>query len=196
MLGGSSEEAPERAGTTTLMVRTSLKGTATRSALQIAEEGEMLGGSVGGIAGSESFGWSISVPARYAAAAIELLADVVQHPTMSDDALDTERSIAIADVVALRDDMYRYPMRLATQAAFAGHPYGIPTSGTEETLARIDVDAIRRGIASARSSSSSVIALVGDADPDELAQLAARAFGELRPAAAADARRRRRGRRG
>ena len=116
------------------MVRTALKGTATRSALQIAEEGEMLGGSVGGIAGSESFGWSISVPARYAAAAIELLADVVQHPTFDEDALDTERSIAIADVVAMRDDMYRYPMRLATQAAFAGHPYGIPTSGTEETL--------------------------------------------------------------
>ena len=95
------------------MVRTSLKGTATRSALQIAEEGEMLGGSVGGIAGSETFGWSISVPARYAAGAIELLADVVQHPTLNEDALDTERSIAMADVVALRDDMYRYPMRLA-----------------------------------------------------------------------------------
>ena len=42
------EEAAELAGLTTLMVRTALKGTATRSALQIAEEGEMLGGSVGG----------------------------------------------------------------------------------------------------------------------------------------------------
>ena len=137
MMGGSSEEDPKLAGRTTLMVRTSLKGTATRSALQIAEEGEMLGGSVGGFAGSESFGWSISVPARYAAGAIELLADVVQHPTLNEDALETERSIAIADVIALRDDMYRYPMRLATQSAFAGPPYGIPASGTEEAaLAR------------------------------------------------------------
>ena len=42
-------------------------------------------------AGSESFGWSISVPARHAAAAIELLADVAQHPTFDDEALDTER---------------------------------------------------------------------------------------------------------
>jgi len=181
MLGGSSEEDPELAGTTTLMVRTSLKGTATRSALQIAEEGEMLGGSVGGIAGSETFGWSISVPARYAAGAVELLADVVQHPTLNEDALGTERSIAMADVAALRDDMYRYPMRLANQAAFAGHPYGTPTGGTEETLARISVDTIRQWHRDRALSSSSVIALVGDADPDELAQLAARAFGELRP---------------
>ena len=180
MLGGSSEESPELAGRTTLMVRTSLKGTTTRSALQIAEEGEMLGGSVGGIAGSESFGWSISVPARYAAAAIELLADVAQHPTLNEDALETERSIAMADVAALRDDMYRYPMRLATQAAFAGHPYGTPTGGTEETLARIDVDSIREWHRTRALTSSSVIVLVGDADPDELARLAARAFTDLR----------------
>jgi zinc protease len=180
MIGGSSEEPPEFAGTTTLMVRTSLKGTATRSALQIAEEGEMLGGSVGGIAGSETFGWSISVPARYAAGAIELLADVVQRPTFNGDAFETERSIAIADVSALRDDMYRYPMRLANQAAFAGHPYGTPTGGTEETLARIDAGAVRDWHRERALSAPSVIALVGDADPDELAQLAARAFGELR----------------
>ena len=101
-IGGASEEPPERAGVTTLLVRTALKGTASRSALQIAEEGEMLGGSVGGIAGSESFGWSISVPTRFAAAAIELLADVVQHPTIADDKLETERSVAISDIIALR----------------------------------------------------------------------------------------------
>ena len=68
-----------------------------------------------GSAGSESFGWSISVPARHAAAAVELLADVVQHPTIPDDALETERTIALADLAALRDDMYRYPVRLATR---------------------------------------------------------------------------------
>jgi zinc protease len=183
IVGGSSDESPELAGLTTLMARTALKGTATRSALQIAEEAEMLGGSVGSAAGSESFGWSVSVPARYAAAAIELLSDVVQHPAFGEEALDTERSIALADVAALRDDMFRYPMRLATQAAFAGHPYGVPASGTEESLKRIDVEAVRRWHAEHAMVSSAVIALVGDADPDELADLAAQAFGELKYAA-------------
>jgi zinc protease len=184
VLGGSSQEDPSLAGLTTLMVRTSLKGTTTRTALQIAEEGEMLGGSVGGIAGSESFGWSISVPSRYAAAAIELLADVAQHPTLADAAFETERAIALADVTALRDDMYRYPMRLATQAAFAGHPYGTMTSGTEETLKRIALDDVRRWHSERALSSASVIALVGDADPDVLAATAARAFADIRQAPA------------
>jgi zinc protease len=178
--GGASDEPAELAGLTTLMARTALKGTAARSALQIAEEGEMLGGSVGAAAGSESFGWSVSVPTRYAPAAIELLADVVAHPTLKEDALETERAIAISDVLALRDDMFRYPMRLATQAAFAGHPYGIPASGTEDSLRRITAGAIQKWHADRAVRSPSVIAIVGDGDPDELAALAARAFVDLR----------------
>jgi zinc protease len=180
VVGGAIDESPDLAGLTTLMARTALKGTTSRSALQIAEEGEMLGGSVGAAAGSESFGWSVSVPVRYAAAAIELLSDVVEHPTFTEEALDTERAIAISDVIALRDDMFRYPMRLATQAAFAGHPYGVPVSGTEESLRRIDARAIRQWHAEQALTAASMIALVGDGDPDALALLAARAFGELR----------------
>src|SRR5450759_4969240 len=83
---------------TPMLVRTALKGTARRSAEQIAEEGELLGGSVGAGAASESFGWSISVPARYAAEAVALLADVAQHPTVPDDALETEQAIALSDL--------------------------------------------------------------------------------------------------
>ncbi|HEV8496324.1 MAG TPA: pitrilysin family protein [Gemmatimonadaceae bacterium] len=186
VLGGVIDEEPSAAGLTTLMTRTALKGTATRSALQIAEESEMLGGSVSASSGSESFGWSISVPTQFAAAAIELLADVVQHPTLNEEALETERTIAIADVATLRDDMYRYPMRLASQAAFANHPYGTPVSGTEETLGRIDRSLVRRWHMERALNSASVIALVGDAEPDELASLAARAFTEMRHVRARD----------
>ncbi len=183
MLGGAIDEGAAVAGLTSLMVRTALKGTGSRSALQIAEEGELLGGSVTGSAGGESFGWSISVPANSAAAAIELLADVVQRPVFDESALETERAIAMASLVALRDDMYRYPMRLATEAAFAGHPYGVPASGTETSLPAITADGIRRWHAARAVLSPAVVAIVGDGDPDELARIAARAFGELRPSA-------------
>jgi len=186
VLGGVIDEEPSVAGLTTVMTRTALKGTTTRTALQIAEESEMLGGSVSASSGSESFGWSISVPTQFAAAAIELLADVVQHPTLTEEALETERTIAIADVATLRDDMYRYPMRLASQAAFANHPYGTPVSGTEETLGRIDRSLVRRWHMERALNSTSVIALVGDAEPDELASLAARAFTEMRHVASRD----------
>src|SRR5690349_17868193 len=180
-LGGASEETDASGGLTTLMARTAQKGTVTRTALQIAEEAELIGGSVSGSVGSDSFGWTISVPTAYAAAAIALLADVAQHPTFDNDALETERAVAISDVIAARDDMFRYPMRLATQAAFHGHPYGVPATGTEESLRNIERSHVavwhRERILG--PNAAPVICVVGDGDPDALAELAAREFAEL-----------------
>ncbi|HKW12450.1 MAG TPA: pitrilysin family protein [Gemmatimonadaceae bacterium] len=180
-LGGASEETDASGGLTTLMVRTAQKGTETRTALQIAEEAEVLGGSIGGTVGSDSFGWTISVPTAYAASAIALLADVAQHPTFESEALDTERAVAIADVIASRDDMFRYPMRLATQAAFHGHPYGVPATGTEESLRAIERShvAVWHRERMFGSSASMVVGIVGSGDPDALAELAAREFADL-----------------
>jgi zinc protease len=177
--GGARDEPLECAGLTSLMVRTAVKGTERRSAAQIAEEAELLGGSIGGAAGSESFGWSISVPSRQAAPAIALLADVVQHASIPDEALETERAVSLADLVALRDDMYRYPMRLATTAAFAGHPYGVPATGDEATLPAITADDVRTWHRERVLGGPAVIAIVGDAEPDDLAALAAARFGDL-----------------
>jgi zinc protease len=179
-LGGPSAETAEIGGRTLLMARTAIKGTARRTALQIAEAGELLGGSVGPAVGGDSVGWSISVPIAHAAAAIELLADVAQQPAFDAEAIETERAIVLADIAGLHDDMYRYPMRLAAQAAFVGHPYGVPVLGTERSLrahAREDLAAWHRARV---LEAPSVIAIVGDGDPDALAAIAARHFGLLR----------------
>ena len=177
--GGATEERVSRAGLTSLLTRTSVKGTRTRTAAQIAEDGELLGGSVSGGTSAESFSWAISVPTRHADAALELLADVVQHATFEPAALETERALAMADLEMLRDDMYRYPLRLLKAAAFPAHPYGVPASGTEESLASIGVGEVREWHRARVLEGSSVIAIVGDVDPDEIAALAAARFGEL-----------------
>src|SRR5690606_34919295 len=71
-LGGARDEGADRAGLTKLLVRASLKGTANRNAVRLAEEIELLGGTMRSSAGSESFGWATSVPTRHLAAALEL----------------------------------------------------------------------------------------------------------------------------
>ena len=182
-LGGASSEHDEIGGRTLLMARTALKGTSRRTAVQIAETGELLGGSVGAVVGGDSVGWTISVPAPFTAAAIELLADVAQHPTFGAEILETERAIALADLAALHDDMYRYPMRLAIRAAFAGHPYGVPSLGTDASLRAHTRDDLERWHRSQLLDAPSVVAIVGDGDPDELAEIAGRHFRDLRFAA-------------
>ena len=178
-LGGACEEPAEEAGLTMLMARSATKGTATRTAVQLAEEAELLGGSIGASVGAESFGWSITVPDARVAAAAELLADVVQRPSFPEDAFENERTVALADARMLRDDMYRFPVRLLVEKAFAGHPYGQPASGNETTLRNIGIG---RAIEwhSRFNEAPTAIAIVGDVDPDEAAAMLATEFAELR----------------
>ena len=179
IVGGAVEEEPEQAGLTLLTARTMLKGTTTRSSAQIAEDAEMLGGTISASAGSDSFGWSLSVPATRLAEALELLGDVILRPTIPDDAFETERTVALSNVAMLRDDMYRYPMRLASSVAFAKHPYGMPAMGTEESLRAISAEQAREWHKSRVLESAAVIGIVADVDAKEVADIVARELGGL-----------------
>ena len=180
--GGACDEPAAHAGLTSLLVRTAVKGTAHRDAARIAADAELLGGSLSPTAGTESFGWSISVPTSRVDDALALLSDVAQYPSLAADALETERQVAITALALLRDDMQQWPMRLLVRAAFRGHPYGVPASGDEASLATIDAERLRSWHESQCLAGPSVIAIVGDVDPDEAAKGAGRCFAELRGA--------------
>ena len=178
--GGACDEPANEAGLTMLMARSATKGTATRTAAQLAEEAELLGGSIGASVGAESFGWSISVPNARAASAAALLAEVVQRPSFPEDAFENERTVALADARMLRDDMYRYPVRLLVEKAFAGHCYGQPASGNETTLRNIGIGRALEWHSRAVLDAPTAIAIVGDVEPDEAAAMLASEFAQLR----------------
>ena len=169
IVGGAIEEEENEAGLTLLTARTMLKGTTTRTAAQIAEDAEMLGGTISASAGSDSFGWSFSVPGARLPEALELLGDVIQRSTIPNDSFETERTVALSNVAMLRDDMYRYPMRLASSVAFGGHPYGRPVMGTEESLRAIPVERAREWHKTKVLESAAVIGVVADIDVKEAA---------------------------
>ena len=178
--GGATDEPADVAGLTLLMARTAARGSIERSSARVAEESELLGGSIGASVSGDSFGWSISVPAKNLAASVELLADVVQHPSFPPDVLEMERAAAIAGVVATRDDMYRYPLRLGSGAAYAGHAYGVPATGTEQSLPAISREAVERWHREKVLTGATTIAVVSAGNPDEIAALVAGASASLR----------------
>jgi zinc protease len=174
--GGAVDEPLPQSGLTSLMARASLKGTVTRTAAQIAEDGERLGGSVSISCSKELVGWSISVPAENAAAAALLLAEVVQVPTFPTDAVVAERAQMLTELRARRDDMMRHPVSLARQALFGTHPYALDSLGSAESVAVLEPEAVRAWHARTVLAGESVLAIVGDADPQVLAQQVASAF--------------------
>lgn len=177
--GGAVADGYDRAGLTLLLARAAVKGTETRSAAEIAEEAESLGGTIAASPSGDACGWSLSVPAAATARALELLADVVQRPVFDPAVVETERTVALSDLASLRDDMFSYPVRLMNQAAFGPHPYAIPTSGTEDGLHSVTAPDLRAAHRARFSRGSAVIAIVADEDPGKLASLAASVFGEL-----------------
>ncbi|HZI28215.1 MAG TPA: pitrilysin family protein [Gemmatimonadaceae bacterium] len=182
--GGAAVEPAKIAGIGTLMMRATIKGTRTRSADAIAAESEMLGGSIGTSVASDGGGWTFTVPNSRWRDAVNLLQDVVQHPRFDAAVLDTERAIALTQLAQLRDDMLRFPVRLAMEAAFPGHPYGRSLLGTEDSLREITAEELRRWHEESVLSSAGVLAAVGDVPEEELAQALADAFAEISSAAA------------
>jgi zinc protease len=184
--GGATDEPPLDLGLTTMMTRASLKGTERRSAQRIAEDSEFLGGVLSAAANADGFQWTMSVPARRIHDAVELLADVVQRPSFTDEAVDSERAVALANLSSLRDDMYRWPMRLATEAAWGAHPYGRSVLGTESSLAAMTAGNLRQWHENVALEAPGVLVCVGDVDPDEIASLCARFFGRLKATTVAE----------
>jgi zinc protease len=176
---GAASEPDDVAGLATLATRAALKGTETRTAEEIAGESELLGGSIGSSVTSDGLGWTFSVPVGRVEPAVELLADVVQHPRYADESIETERVIALANLAELRDDMYRYPLRLATAAAYDGHPYGRGQLGTEESLHAIRAADVREWHRKSVMEAPTIIAVVGDVDALPAASLLAGAFDAL-----------------
>ncbi len=176
---GSLAEDEGREGLARLTAQVMLKGTESRSGARIADATEELGSSINVSAGLESLGWSLSVPTRHVMTAIELLADVTQHPVFPLDGLETERALALAEVTRLRDDMYRWPTRLASAAAYGTHPYARMVQGTAESLAGIDASHLRAFHQAQVLQGASVIAVVGDVDADHIAHAIGRDFARL-----------------
>lgn len=180
--GGSASEPDAASGVSTLMTRATLKGTADRTADAIASESEILGGSIGTSVTADGMGWTISVPMTRVPDALSLLQDVVQHPRFDEAAIETERAIALQQLAHLRDDMLRYPIRLVTEAAFEGHPYGRSLAETEASLRALRASTVRDWHARATLSSSAVAVAVGDVDEAAMAQALADAFSRIEPA--------------
>jgi zinc protease len=182
--GGAFAEDPELAGVTSLMCRAALRGTERRSAKQIAEDVEFAGGAIGSVAGHDSFQWGISVPVARLADAAEILGDVVQRPAFRSDAVESERAVALAEIASIRDDMYRWPLRLAVEGTWGTHPYGRQVLGTEGSVGKLGPQYLTAWHEAAALSARGVLVCVADADPDDVAATVARRFGDLIEAAA------------
>jgi zinc protease len=139
---GLLTETSESNGISRLHSRVILKGTQTRSAEEIAEAIESLGGGIGAEAGNNSLGVSIKVMQPDWAAGLEILADVLLHPTFPEKGVAREKEAQLAAIKADEEEPVNVARHLLRRTLFPGHSYGLPLHGSPESVASLGRDAL------------------------------------------------------
>ncbi len=136
--GGLLAETAQTNGITRLMAKTLLKGTKTRTAEQIADEIEAVGGSIGSDAGNNSFSISLEVTQPDVKLGADLLADVLRNATMPESAVTREREVQLASIKEDEEELTTVARNILREALFPQHPYALRTNGSVDALGKLN----------------------------------------------------------
>ncbi|MBI3415446.1 MAG: insulinase family protein [Verrucomicrobia bacterium] len=179
--GGVLAETAADNGLTQLMAKLLLKGTATRTAEQIATEIESLGGSIDSHGGNNSFGVHAEVMREDFATGLDLLADVLLRPALPPAELERERELQLAGIRAQKDQLLQSAGRAMRRALFGDTGYGLNANGSEESVAalkRNQLQAFQHGFT---VPNNCVLAIYGDVQTGEVRNEIERVFSNWKP---------------
>jgi zinc protease len=153
------------------------QGTEKRSAQQIAEAIDFVGGSLNtGAAGDATF-VSVAVVRKDLGLGMDLLSDVVLHPAFKSEELERQRQQLLSGLEA----SYADPNYLASAAferiVYGAAPYGLPEEGTPESARKLDRDTLARFHDANYAPNQALLAFAGDVSPEEAFAAAEKYFG-------------------
>ncbi len=179
MGAGCPSESAEKAGLNSLLAECLLKGTRSRTAAEVADALESLGGSISSGAGNNSLSLSARCLAEDWEGMLELLADVLLHPAFPAEAVETEKQAMISDILEAEEDPLTLTFRHLRRLSYGDVSYGHVSGGTERTvraLAREDLVAQHTRLACARNM---VLSVAGDIDPQAVLERVQALFAAL-----------------
>jgi zinc protease len=182
---GLLAETPETNGITRLMARTLLKGTKTRTAEQIADQIEAVGGSISSDAGNNSLSVSVRVTKPDLKLGVGLLSDVLVNATMPEKAIAREKEVQVAGIKQEDEQLTTVARNILRQALFNHHPYALRANGSAESVQHLtqkDLIEFRDRYLVAKNG---VISIFGDVQAAEVKQLFGKALGSMKPGALA-----------
>jgi zinc protease len=178
--GGLLAETRETNGITHLLAKTLLKGTTTRSAEEIADTIESLGGSIGSESGNNSFSVSLDLTAPDLPIGIEVLADVLLNATLPEDAIEREREVQLAAITDEEEHLTSVARNILREALFGDHSYALRGKGSEESVTKLTRDQLVQFRDRLMVAKNCVISVFGNVDAAEVRQLLEQALGGMK----------------
>jgi len=174
--GGTAHDPRALNGLSGILAGTLDEGTKTRSAIQIAQELQALGATLGARSGLEATTVAASGLSDNAAAILQLLADVARNPTFPDAEVDLAKANSLQGLKAAQAQPdYQAGIAFDT-AVFGSHPYGTGEL-TEASITAVTPPALRELHARRFRPDRALLVASGRVDPAEIARLAKESFG-------------------
>lgn len=176
--GGAAQEPAAEGGSTVMAARALTEGTERYDAIALVEAGERLGASVHADAGWDALSVSVDVPAARLEPALELVAEVLLHPTFPAPEIERLRDERMNDLLqAMADPRRRAEQAFAATIYAARAPYHRPSGGTRETVEGLTPDHLRGAYARALDPRRATLIVAGDLGGQHVLPLAERLFG-------------------
>jgi len=176
---GAVDEPADAGGATVLAARALAEGTERYDAIQLTEASERLGASLHAEAGWDALTASVDVPRDRLEAALELLAEMVLHPTFPEREVERLRDERLNDLLQARAD----PRRRADEAFVdtiytSDAPYHRPAGGTRETVERLGRTQLRHAYERGLDPSRATFIIGGELAGLDMATTVERLFGD------------------
>ena len=159
---GSRNENPQTNGISHFLEHMFFKGTATRSAKEIAESFDSIGGQVNAFTSKEYTCYYAKVLDTHAQFALDVLADMFFNSTFDEEELNKERNVVLEEIKMYDDTPDDIVHDLLSRAIYGDHPLGYPILGTEETLNTFTGDTLKDYIHNHYTPENVVISIAGN----------------------------------
>jgi predicted Zn-dependent peptidase len=176
---GSRHETAERSGIAHFVEHMLFKGTSTRSAEDIAQAIDSIGGQLDAFTAKEYASYYIKVLDEHLPLALDILSDIVLHPAFSPEDVEREKKVVVEEIKMVEDTPDDLVHELFTQGFWENHPLGRPILGTRETVEALTSDLLRQYFGDAYAPRNLIVSAVGNLEHERVRDLVAEKFGAL-----------------
>ncbi|MDD6887137.1 MAG: pitrilysin family protein [bacterium] len=168
---GSVREAEDEGGASHFIEHMAFKGTARRTAEQIAAEMDAVGGSLNAFTSKECTCFYAKVLDEHLPVAIDVLSDITFHSTFPEDELEREKHVILEEILMTEDSPEDLTAERANALFFQNEPLARPILGTRESVLAFDRDRLLAYRKEHYTPRNVVVACAGHFDEEALMRL-------------------------
>jgi predicted Zn-dependent peptidase len=176
---GSRHEPAVQSGIAHFVEHMLFKGTSTRSAEDIAQTIDSIGGQMDAFTAKEYASYYLKVLDDHLPLAVDVLSDIVMRPAFSADDIDREKKVVLEEIKMVEDTPDDLVHELFTEQFWQNHPLGRPILGTKDTVEALTSERLRRYFDAVYTAPNLIVAAVGNIEHERVRDLVMRAFEDL-----------------